>query len=111
MASSISLYADDVVIFCHPEPHELQVIRELLQIFGSSSGLHTNFQKCSATPIQCTTEQTVLIEGALSCPITHFPITYLGIPLSDQKVSAAMLMPLVERMARKLPTWRAFLLS
>ena len=62
-------------------------------------------------PIQCSDAQLVHIAGTLSCPIMHFPITYLGIPLSVQKVSAAAIMPLVERMARKLPTWRASLLS
>ena len=50
-ASSISLYADDVVVFCHPSTHDLRVIRELLRVFGVASGLRTNFAKCLATPI------------------------------------------------------------
>ena len=111
MASSISLYADGMVIFCHPDPQELLAVRELLRVFGAASGLHTNFQKCLATPIQCSDVQVVQIVNTLSCPIAPFPFTYLGIPLSVRKVSVAALMPLVERMARKLPTWRASLLS
>lgn len=38
-ASSISLFADDVVIFCHPDPPELAAIRGLLSTFGIASGL------------------------------------------------------------------------
>lgn len=29
-ASSISLYADDVVILCHPDQHDITTIKELL---------------------------------------------------------------------------------
>lgn len=53
MASSISLYADDVLVFCHPDRHDLAALRELLFVFGGASSLCTNFDKCSATPIQC----------------------------------------------------------
>lgn len=37
MASSISLYADDVVIFFRPDKRDLTAIRELLCIFGATS--------------------------------------------------------------------------
>lgn len=50
-ALSISLYANDVVIFCHPDRHDISTIHELLRVFGDASGLRTNFNKCSAMPI------------------------------------------------------------
>jgi hypothetical protein len=46
-----SLYADDVIIFMHPELTEARAIREILRIFGEASGLRTNLAKCSITPI------------------------------------------------------------
>uniref|UniRef100_A0A8R7TJZ6 Reverse transcriptase domain-containing protein n=1 Tax=Triticum urartu TaxID=4572 RepID=A0A8R7TJZ6_TRIUA len=81
-ASSISLYADDVVIFCHPDSHDLATVRRLLHVFGLASGLQTNFDKCSATPIQCTDDHMATIAAEMQCPVTHFPITYLRLPLS-----------------------------
>ena len=34
----ISLYADDVVIFLHPSASDLEVMLDLLQLFGEASG-------------------------------------------------------------------------
>lgn len=71
-ASSISLFADDVVVFCHPDLPELATIRELLRIFGDASGLRTNFMKCSTTPIQCALEVVGTIAAMLSCTVSSF---------------------------------------
>ena len=49
ISSSMSMYADDVVFFCHPEAHDLQAIRELLQVYGVASCMHTNLTKYTAT--------------------------------------------------------------
>jgi len=49
----LSLYADDVALFIRPSVEELQVTREILNIFGSASGLHTNLQKSNIIPINC----------------------------------------------------------
>ena len=110
-SSSISLYADDVIIFCHPSTRDLRVIRELLRVFGKASGLCTNFAKCSATPIRCDDPTRASIACELACTVMDFPITYLGIPLSLRKPSASSLRPIVEKLAKKLSSWRAMLLS
>ena len=41
----ISLYADDVVIFLHPSASDLEVMLDLLQLFGEASGLKTCSEK------------------------------------------------------------------
>ncbi|XP_073353624.1 uncharacterized protein [Aegilops tauschii subsp. strangulata] len=110
-ASSISLFADDVVLFCHPDPAELRTIHELLDTFGNASGLQTSFAKCSATPIRCPPEMLPDIASTLSCPIKHFPIKYLGLPLSVRKASSSDLMPLLAKLLLKLATWKATLLN
>lgn len=111
IASSISMFADDVVIFCHPTVSELATIRALLGTFGDASDLHTNFLKCSATPICCDTGIDDVIADTLSCAVTAFPITYLGLPLSIRKPSSSAMLPLVDKLTRALATWRASLLS
>ena len=110
-SSSISLYADDVVIFCHPDRHDLTAIREILRVFGIASGLWTNFAKCSATPIRCTDKHMALIADEMHCPVTQFPVQYLGLPLSIRKPSSSSLLPIVLKLERKLSTWRASMLS
>uniref|UniRef100_A0A8R7VF88 Reverse transcriptase domain-containing protein n=1 Tax=Triticum urartu TaxID=4572 RepID=A0A8R7VF88_TRIUA len=51
MASSISLYADDVVVFCRLDKQDLSAVRRLLTLFGNASGMYINFNKCAASPI------------------------------------------------------------
>jgi hypothetical protein len=107
LVTSVSLYADDVVIFCHPDETELRAVRGILGIFGQASGLHTNFAKCSVSPIACSDEEANGAAGLMECQLAPFPVKYLGIPLSIRRLSAASFQPLVDKIADKLPTWRA----
>jgi hypothetical protein len=59
LATSVSLYADHVVIFCHPDETDLRAVRGILELFGQASGLRTNFAKCSVSPIACTDAEAV----------------------------------------------------
>lgn len=47
----------------------------------------------------------------LSCAVSSFLVPYLGLPLSIRKCHASALLPLVERLTKKLATWKASLLS
>jgi hypothetical protein len=49
----ITMYADDAAIFINPSKDDLETLKEILQIFGTSSGLHINIQKSSIHPIRC----------------------------------------------------------
>lgn len=40
-----------------------------------------------------------------------FPVKYLGIPLLVRQLSASALQPLVENIAKWLPTWKASLMT
>ena len=86
-------------------------MREILRIFGVASGLHTNYAKCSISPIRCSEELSAEVSAALACPIAQFPITYLGLPLSLRKLPSSAFDSLIVRLQKKLPTWRAALLS
>jgi hypothetical protein len=57
LVTSVSLYTDDVVIFCHPDETELRTIHNILGLFGEASRLHTNFANCSVSPIACSEEE------------------------------------------------------
>jgi hypothetical protein len=47
----------------------------------------------------------------LPCPIEHLPCKYLGLPLSLGKPSKADLQAAIDKLAAKLPHWKARLLS
>jgi hypothetical protein len=64
LVTSISFYADNVVIFCrHPDEMELCVVRSILKLFGQASGLHNNFAKCSVSSISYSEGEAIGVVG------------------------------------------------
>uniref|UniRef100_A0A8I6Y9G2 Reverse transcriptase domain-containing protein n=1 Tax=Hordeum vulgare subsp. vulgare TaxID=112509 RepID=A0A8I6Y9G2_HORVV len=108
--SAVSLYADDVMLFCHAEMDEVLAVKGILGIFEAASGLQVNYGKSSATTLHGDEESAALLE-ALGCQAANLPITYLGIPLTTRRPTAAQMQPLVDAVAGRLPTWKAWLMN
>ena len=87
LVTSVSLYADDVVIFCHSDATELRTVRAILALFGEASGLRTNYDKCSISPIACSGEEALAAAATMGCRLAPFPVKYPGIPLSLRRHS------------------------
>ncbi|WVZ61990.1 hypothetical protein U9M48_011792, partial [Paspalum notatum var. saurae] len=108
----ISLYADDVALSIRPIEGDLRLIQDLLDCFGQVTGLKTNLLKSSATSIQCSDEDIARTSRLLSCSIKSFPCTYLGLPLTVLKpTKLADFMKVIDKVADKLPGWKAPLLN
>jgi hypothetical protein len=107
----ISLYADDVVIFLQPSSSDIRATLDILQLFGEASGLKTNVQKSTVVPIHCLEEHRTLLQTHLPCQMSDFPCKYLGVPLSPHKLTKAQAQPIIERIADRLPGWKADLLT
>lgn len=107
----VSLYADDLVIFVLPEPDDLLVLRELLGIFANASGLFVNWAKMVATGIHCSANHTATILQLLGCVVADFPCIYLGIPLSVGCLRRTDEQPIIDAVARRIPTWKGHLLN
>jgi len=107
----LSLYADDVALFIKPLEEELQITRDILKVFGDASGLQTNIQKSNIIPISCAEGSLAAIPDILPGTISEFPCNYLGLPLSYKKVLKRDLMPWIEKIADKLPCWKAALMN
>ena len=101
----ISLYADDVFCSCGL----LQL--DILQLFGNASELTTNLQKSSVLPIQCNEDDKSVLQESLPCQVSEFPCKYLGVPLSPYKLTKAQAQPIIEKIADRLPSWKADLLT
>jgi hypothetical protein len=49
------------VVFLRPVASDINLILEILQLFGEASGLKTNVQKSSVFPIRCTEDDLVWV--------------------------------------------------
>jgi hypothetical protein len=83
----------------------------VLRSFGATSGLLVNYQKSSAAPICCSQQEVLELSATLPCPISHLPCTYLGLPLSLRKPRKEDLQAVLDKLAAKLPYWKARLMS
>lgn len=110
-AHRVSLYADDVVMFLRPTSGDLSLIKQILEVFGQISGLRTNMTKSSCTPIHCLEDDLEVISNELSCEVKNFPCSYLGLPLTIRKSTKTDLLPLVDKVADNLPSWKASLMN
>ena len=100
-----------MALFIRPKETDLHLTKNLLQVFGDVSGLQTNLQKSCVIPIHCEGEIVETVNNTLQCTTSHFPTTYLGLPISDKKLRRGDLLPWIEKIANKLPGWKASLLT
>jgi hypothetical protein len=107
----LSLYTDDVVLFVKLREEELNCVKLIHDCFGEASDIVTNLHKSCAIPIRC--EDELLHEGCniLQCSPSSFPCTYLGLPISNKKLNRNILMNWVDKIADRLPNWKARLLN
>jgi hypothetical protein len=97
----MSIYADDVALFLHPESGDITTTMDILNLFGEASGLKTNLQKSNVLPIRCADLEIATIQNLLPCPLLDFPCKYLA---------KEQVQPIIDRIADQLPSWKADLM-
>jgi hypothetical protein len=107
--SRLSIYVDDVVLFVQPF-EDFQCVKTILDCFGSTTGLVSILQKSFVIPIRCNNQAVQMGCNILQCTSSSFPCTYSGLPISDKKLRKYDLMVWVEKVADRLPNWKARLL-
>jgi len=75
----VLLYADDVALFIKLIEEELQITRDIIRVFGDTSGLQTNIHKSNIIPISCADDSLTAIQDILPCTISEFQCKYLGL--------------------------------
>jgi hypothetical protein len=83
----VSFYADDVVLFLQPVAEDINLVLDILRLFGEASGLHNNVQKSSVYPIRCDEAEKAVVQQLLPCDLLDFPCRYLGLPLSLKRLT------------------------
>lgn len=80
-------------------------------MFQLTSGLQINFHKSELLGINVETSKLQDLARILCCKVVHFPLTYLGLPIGGPTSRIACWDPLIDRMNRKLATWKSKMLS
>lgn len=97
-------YAYDTLILIQGSSYQAQILKEILDVFLATTGLQINSLKSTFVPINLNEEDQTTISEILGCPITSFPQTYLGLPLSDSKLPRWVLYPLLQSLDCRVDT-------
>jgi hypothetical protein len=62
-----SIYADDLVIFLAPTALDFSCMRQILELFAGASGLATNLDKCTITPICYSEDNITVVRQVFPC--------------------------------------------
>lgn len=99
------------MVFLSPTASDLRCLRAILDLFADALGLITNLDKCSISPIRCSEADIAAVLEAFLGRLAPFPCTYLGIPLTLLKPRRTDEHPLIDKLAARIPTWKAGLLN
>src|ERR1041385_6438773 len=102
-------YADDTIMVIHADESQLLAIKEMLIRFHASTGLKVNFNKSSLIPLNVDEAMTAHLAEVFECSIGQMPFAYLGLPMGTTRPKIQDLMPLVDRVERRLPASSAML--
>lgn len=101
----LSLYTDDDVISLNPTATHVANVEELLDKFGRVTGLNTNIHKSSVSPIRCAGIDLNTILVPFSTARTSFPIKYLGLPPSLDRLKRVDFQPVSDKANSRLANW------
>lgn len=81
-------------------------LKVILQIFECISGFKVNLSKSSIAGIGVEDSLMTSFAGLLGCKVENWPLSYLGMPLGGNPQSLSFRDPVVERVQKKLATWK-----
>ncbi|KAJ4776087.1 RNA-directed DNA polymerase (reverse transcriptase)-related family protein [Rhynchospora pubera] len=104
-------YADDALLFSSAEEQAVQILKQTLLLFSNASGLRINLAKSNLVPLNLEDHMAQTIKDSLQCQLASLPITYLGLPLTSKKPNRTCFQPLLEKLERRLATWKSKLIT
>ena len=104
-------YADDTLIFSSNDMEHLRYLKCCLGLFEQISGMRINFHKSELVVLNIEDEEANTISHLFGCPLGSLPMRYLGVPLHFDKLTREDVQPLVDKILKKLASWRGKLLS
>ncbi|XP_026443136.1 uncharacterized protein LOC113343016 [Papaver somniferum] len=94
-------FADDLIMFLDDDCEQVHNLKNVLLGLELVSGLKFNFQKSALVPVG---EAVNAVDGAtiFGCPITSFPMKYLGIPLGSKSKAVGVWDVILQNFEKKL---------
>jgi hypothetical protein len=104
-------YADDTIILINDDT-QIANLKFLLMCFEDMSGLKINYHKSEVIVMGRDTSRQQVVADSLNCKLGTFPFIYLGLPISDRKLTMEQWLFLVRKLAAKVePWWGKFMSS
>ena len=104
------LFADDTLIFCDANIDHMLILRMVLIWFEAVSSLKVNLGKSELVAVGAVPNMDLLV-AVLGCKQGSLPMKYLGLPLGAKFKDKLIWNPIVEKMERKLASWKRLYLS
>uniref|UniRef100_A0A453CWY9 Reverse transcriptase domain-containing protein n=1 Tax=Aegilops tauschii subsp. strangulata TaxID=200361 RepID=A0A453CWY9_AEGTS len=86
-------------------------LKFLLLCFQQMSSLKINFDKSAVMVLGYGPDECQSIADCLNCQLGSFPTSYLGIPISDSRLTVAELLPTVTKLQHRVEPWQGRWLS
>ena len=93
------------------EISDVQHLKHILDQFSAATGLLINYHKSTAVPMHMDVHTVPKCIEILGCRQEGFPQTYLGLPLSCEKLKLSAFDPYIAKADRYLAGWQASLLN
>ena len=104
------LFADDTLIFCDANIDQMLILRMVPIWFKAMSGLKVNLGKSELVAVGAVHNMDLLV-AVLGCKQGSLPMKYLGLPLGAKFEDKSIWNPILEKMERKLASWKKLYLS
>lgn len=104
-------YADDTLIVCRGTHADAAKLKLLLDQFSAATGLKINYNKSTIVPLNVDEVDLQPCLEVMGCKREGFPQTYLGLPLSADKLRLSAFTPYIAKADRHLAGWQAMLLN
>ncbi|KAM2637494.1 hypothetical protein EV1_021984 [Malus domestica] len=105
-------FADDLMLFSEATPKQARVMKRCLEQFCKASGQAVNFEKsvlyCSPNTSRACVKSISTICGS---PVSESLGNYLGMPLIQTRVSKATYSGVIDKVQKRLATWKSKVLS
>ena len=103
-------FADDTLIFCDANINQMLILRMVLIWFEAVSGLKVNLGKSELVAVGAVHNMDLLV-AVLGCKQRSLAMKYLGLPLGAKFKDKSIWNPILEKMERKLASWKKLYLS
>ncbi|CAI8585912.1 unnamed protein product [Vicia faba] len=104
-------FVDDLLLFTRGDPMSVRLVMNAFNGFSATTGLNVNQSKCSTYFGNVGDEVKKDIQASVNYSEGIIPFRYLGIPLSNKKLSVAHCLLLADKITARIKHWSARLLS